>query len=233
MQAAIHQVESTGQRYFDRNQLHKADRAKTQLLVVQDPSGTRIHKLDRMIFTIGRSRKADIQVLGKEISRIHATLIRARDQAGNPVYQLFDGDARITKPSYNGTRINGKPVTQHILANAELIQLGLRATAKFFDLQTDRVRNLNSISKPWPQDQFPKTQEAETLYCKIPVLASNASGANASETSETITSPLINDNFDQNQSPKQSLYPSSSLSYASKNSITSLDVLGDIIRNPK
>jgi pSer/pThr/pTyr-binding forkhead associated (FHA) protein len=193
MQLTTGNAKLTQGSYFDQNQLQKADQAKTKILVVKDSSGVQVHRLDRMIFTIGRSNRADIQVLDQEVSRIHATLIRKRDQEGNPQYHLFDGDARISKPSQNGTRINGIPVSQHVLANTDRIQLGLRGVVRFFDLSTDKFEKLNCTPEQWFQAQLQTMQAEATVWTELGTTNISSDQGN----SENMTSPLISSNLNQ------------------------------------
>jgi hypothetical protein len=113
--------------------------ANLQIFVVRDQSGSHAHRLDQPMYTIGRSDKADIRIRSTaDISRHHATLVRATTPEGTFYYQLVDGDAITGKASTNGTYVNNERIAEHPLVNSDQVLFGSTAVGKFFYLG-DRV----------------------------------------------------------------------------------------------
>lgn len=66
--------------------------------------GDSLHTLTGNIYTIGRSALCDIQIKkDNSLSRIHCTIAKGT----NDSYQIMDGNTLPSKPSSNGTRVNG------------------------------------------------------------------------------------------------------------------------------
>ena len=123
------------------------------IFVVQDLKKTRVYKLDRLLLTVGRSKRADIQILSQEVSRIHATLLRVRNVHGEPQYRLIDGDARCQKPSQNGIFINGQRVRSYDLQNRDEIAFCSRSRARFFQFSGPIDPPINPPPERWERDQ--------------------------------------------------------------------------------
>jgi pSer/pThr/pTyr-binding forkhead associated (FHA) protein len=110
------------------------------ILVVEDARGSNIYKLKKGTYTIGRSSEADIRIVGKGCSRIHATLIQASDRnLGTTLYTLHDGDVRNQKTSANGTIVNGFPIEFHKLRNDDQILFGTDAKATYLIVPEDFI----------------------------------------------------------------------------------------------
>lgn len=69
--------------------------------------------LDRMIYVLGRSRRADIQLRSRAVSKLHAILLNS-----GGVLMVRD------LASTNGTRVNGQKIHQGILLPGDKIAFG-------------------------------------------------------------------------------------------------------------
>jgi two-component system NtrC family sensor kinase len=86
---------------------------KASLLVVQGvEQGARFELADRPL-AMGRDAHNDIRILDSEVSRLHATLQRVKDN-----FVLTD------RNSSNGTFVNGTVIRSHTLVDGDQIQLG-------------------------------------------------------------------------------------------------------------
>lgn len=86
---------------------------KASLLVVQGvEQGARFELADRPL-AMGREARNDIRILDKEVSRLHATVQRVKED-----FVLTD------RNSSNGTFVNGEPIRSHVLNDGDQIQLG-------------------------------------------------------------------------------------------------------------
>ena len=84
---------------------------KRRMLVLEPgSSGERRMVLQEERCTIGRSRRADVQIDNAGVSALHASVVVHNDRA-----ELLDLD------STNGTRVNGEPVTRTPLRDGDLI----------------------------------------------------------------------------------------------------------------
>ena len=140
---------------------------QVHVLLVQDRHGARAYRLDRAIFTLGRSQKADIQIVGHAVSRIHATLFRRRNGQGKFYYHLIDGDARCGKPSQNGTYVNGHLIQSHNLANHDRIIFSASVKAKFLQLNPKSAQDLISAPERWIKATVNRIQEQETFMTDL------------------------------------------------------------------
>ena len=77
------------------------------------PNGKRI-PIGTDPLTIGRMPECDIPVADPNVSRRHAEIRREGDA-------VYVADLNST----NGTRVNGAPITQHVLSDGEIITIGL------------------------------------------------------------------------------------------------------------
>lgn len=111
----------------------------SHVFVVRDlanPADSEIEpfKLTEEMLRIGRSVRADIQVNGFDCSRIHATLVRARDERGQFCYMLHDGDLSAGRSSANGTYVNGQQISEHRLCNGDRVLFGSQVEATYWYL---------------------------------------------------------------------------------------------------
>ncbi len=96
-------------------------RRHPQLIVLMGESVGKTFPLERPAI-IGRGEVAQVQLRDDGISRRHAMVVRV------------DGELCIEDlRSANGTRVNGEPITRHILRDGDKIQLGERTILKFAD----------------------------------------------------------------------------------------------------
>jgi hypothetical protein len=84
------------------------------LEVVEGNDAGRKYALPVTGLTLGRSRDCDLFLMDTRVSRQHAAI--ARDAEGR--YVLRD------RNSTNGTWVNGRPVTEHVLEDGDTIKLG-------------------------------------------------------------------------------------------------------------
>ena len=86
---------------------------KASLLVVQGvEQGTRFELVDRPL-ALGRDARNEIRILDSEVSRLHATIQRVKDD-----FVVTD------RNSSNGTFVNGAVIRSHVLNDGDQIQLG-------------------------------------------------------------------------------------------------------------
>lgn len=86
---------------------------KASLLVVQGvEQGTRFDLGERPL-AVGRDARNEIRILDSEVSRLHATIQRVKND-----YVLTD------RNSSNGTFVNGAAIRSHVLVDGDQIQLG-------------------------------------------------------------------------------------------------------------
>jgi len=111
----------------------------SHLFVIRDlakPTDSEIEpfKLTEKVLRVGRSARADLQVNGFDCSRIHATLVRKRDEQGRFCYMLHDGDLSAGRSSANGTYVNGQQVSKHRLCNGDRVLFGSQIEATYWYL---------------------------------------------------------------------------------------------------
>lgn len=103
------------------------------LLVVSVHGEGHLFRLDQDTHQIGRSHDASIQLSHPQISRQHTLLVRQPDGR----YLLCDGDGH-TRPSKNGTYVNGIPVERRYLHSGDVIALGSpEIVAQYFQPEPD------------------------------------------------------------------------------------------------
>ena len=96
-------------------------------LSVRDQLGRRTIRLEKPVFTIGRRTTADLTLLGRDVSRVHAEIARDGD-----VYVLRDCGSRL------GTFVNGERLGDpHVLAHGDQIQLGPGSGVELVFLSSD------------------------------------------------------------------------------------------------
>ncbi|MEM9915634.1 MAG: SpoIIE family protein phosphatase [Planctomycetota bacterium] len=77
-----------------------------------------VRALDEPAITLGRSSKCDLHLDDPGVSRRHATLTAEPDGVLPAAWRLVDLDSR------NGTRVNGEPVTNVLLNDSDVIEVG-------------------------------------------------------------------------------------------------------------
>src|SRR5215831_16683053 len=86
----------------------------TPSLSVTDTTGQRIVPIDKPVFTIGRRSAADLQIIGRDVSRDHAQIVREGDR-----YLISDCGSRF------GTFVNDDAVrAPRVLSDGDRIRLG-------------------------------------------------------------------------------------------------------------
>jgi pSer/pThr/pTyr-binding forkhead associated (FHA) protein len=135
--------------------MNRLSQDKVNVLVVEDSQGVRAFQLDRILYKVGRSEHADIQILGSEVSRNHATLLRIPAEHGGFVYRLVDGDSRTKKRSANGTYVNGVRITSYQLRNNDQIVFAKGVAAKLFYVIPETAHRLLASPLPILQDVDP------------------------------------------------------------------------------
>ncbi len=83
--------------------------------------GRRVVEIDAPVLTIGRGAGQALQVLGAEVSREHADIVRAPDG-----YRVRDRGSRY------GTYVNGTRVTDQVLAHGDRIECGRTGAVLMF-----------------------------------------------------------------------------------------------------
>ncbi len=86
-----------------------------------------VHCLDQSHYTIGRAKHCSICLHHKEISRIHATLVK--DDCGQ--FHLLDGDGLYSESS-NGTFVNGNRIDRQVLQAGDIIHFGKLVVGQFY-----------------------------------------------------------------------------------------------------
>lgn len=143
------------------------EKSYTSVLIISDLEGCRAYRLDRNIYFVGRSQKADIQISDSKTSRIHSTLIKVNHADGDHHYRLVDGDARQGTVSQNGTYLNGQLISSKNLSNKDRITFGGCAQAFFLHLNSQFEYDLLNAPDRWLREQVNKQQEHETLSVDI------------------------------------------------------------------
>ncbi|MEM1028156.1 MAG: FHA domain-containing protein [Planctomycetota bacterium] len=77
-----------------------------------------VRALDEPAMTLGRSSTCDLHLDDPGVSRRHATLTAEPDHISPSAWRLVDLDSR------NGTRVNGEPVTNVLLHENDVIEVG-------------------------------------------------------------------------------------------------------------
>ncbi|MEZ5294146.1 MAG: SpoIIE family protein phosphatase [Vicinamibacterales bacterium] len=103
-------------------------------LEVNDGLGKRVIPIDKPTTTIGRRTESDVRLVGSDVSREHAEIVR--DDAG---FLLRDRGSRY------GTYANGAPVTEHRLTHGDRVQFGRTGGAEVVFL-TDAAASASATS---------------------------------------------------------------------------------------
>lgn len=108
----------------------KSTTAAPQLIVTHHRNTLARMNIDKPRLIVGRNELCDLQIEGEWISRLHAVLFR-NDQA----------TIVVDLKSRNGTFVNGKRVSKHVLVNDDIISLGDHRV-KFIDPSARRRMTL-------------------------------------------------------------------------------------------
>jgi phosphoserine phosphatase RsbU/P len=82
-------------------------------LEVNDGLGQRIVPINKDLLCIGRRTESDLRLVGSDVSREHAEIVKA-----NGDWVLRDKGSRY------GTYVNGEPITEHKLTHGDRVQFG-------------------------------------------------------------------------------------------------------------
>ena len=82
-------------------------------LEVNDGLGRRVIPIDKATLTIGRRTESDVRLVGSDVSREHAEILRE-----DGALVLKDRGSRY------GTFVNGEAITEHRLAHGDRVQFG-------------------------------------------------------------------------------------------------------------
>ena len=89
--------------------------ARSRIIVLVDEKPEKEYMLGRESTTIGRSAESTIHLPHHDVSRQHATIVLERDG-----YKIID------RGSPNGVFVNGDRITERVLQDGDVIQLGRR-----------------------------------------------------------------------------------------------------------
>ena len=95
-------------------------------LEVNDGLGQRIVPLNKDLLQIGRRTESDLRLVGSDVSREHAEIVKQND-----AWILRDKGSRY------GTFVNGEAVTEHTLAHGDKVQFGRASGADVVFLTGD------------------------------------------------------------------------------------------------
>lgn len=107
------------------------------ILVLEDQKGRRVISLGEDNYTLGRDSNNAIVIYDYQVSRIHATLIKKKDNETNDFsYHIIDGNLQ-GKRSTNGIIINSKAVITHDLRHGDTIRFATEAKANYYIISTE------------------------------------------------------------------------------------------------
>lgn len=107
------------------------------ILVLEDRKGRRIISLEDDNYTLGRDSHNSIVIYDYQVSRIHATLVKIKDQENNDFsYLIIDGDLQGNR-STNGLVIGGKATIEHELKHGEMVRFASEAKANYYIIPKD------------------------------------------------------------------------------------------------
>ena len=95
-------------------------------LEVNDGLGQRIVPINKDLLSIGRRTESDLRLVGSDVSREHAEIVKQDDD-----WLLRDKGSRY------GTYVNGEPVTEHKLVHGDRVQFGRASGADILFLTGD------------------------------------------------------------------------------------------------
>lgn len=104
-------------------------------LAVHDALGRRVVAIDKPVFTIGRGAGHDLQLVGGDVSRLHAEIVRGDDDS----YVIRDRESRY------GTFVNGTRISTHTLAAGDQIVCG-RQGAVLIYLGSGEAEDMSSVA---------------------------------------------------------------------------------------
>ena len=109
-------------------------------LEVNDGLGQRVVPLTKDLLAIGRRTESDLRLVGSDVSRKHAEIVR-------------QGEGWILKDkgSRYGTYVNGEAVTEHTLVHGDRVQFGRASGTDIVFLTGDIVYTRGRISEYRPK----------------------------------------------------------------------------------
>jgi sigma-B regulation protein RsbU (phosphoserine phosphatase) len=138
----------------------------TVQLTVSDSQGSHTVPIDKPVFTIGRRATADLQVIGRDVSRDHAKILQRGDG-----YVLVDCGSRF------GTFVNGEELTgEHLLVHGDKLSLGESGSTTLVFLSED--------------EQTPGLLTSSTSLPDLPQLAAVLNGLRALGTGRVLDEVL-------------------------------------------
>ena len=106
-------------------------RERCVLVETAGANGGRPHRIDVMSATIGRSQSCDVIIGDETLSRIHARIVRTKDE-----WTIEDAGSR------NGCFVNGIRVATAKLQRGDRVRLGAGAAFRFDLVSEDEERSL-------------------------------------------------------------------------------------------
>jgi two-component system cell cycle response regulator len=141
----------------------KAASRRPQLIVLSGESVGQAFHLDRPAI-IGRGEVAQVRLHDDGVSRRHAMVVRVGGE-------LCLEDLQ----SANGTRVNGEPITRHVLRNGDKIQLGEKTILRFTDDDSAEERSpqatyetavRDALTRVYNRRHFVERLESEVAYSR-------------------------------------------------------------------
>ncbi|APB32527.1 FHA domain-containing protein [Gloeomargarita lithophora Alchichica-D10] len=131
---------------------------RLHILVIEDSQERRVLALEAATYSLGRDSTSAIVLQADSVSRQHALLLRVPVPASHEYqYRIVDGNA-AGKASTNGIKINGTPMSQHTLADGDVVEFAADAQATYYH---------RTVVDPEMQDYL---QAAEFRSIKLPVV---------------------------------------------------------------
>ena len=114
------------------------------ILVLEDQQLRRVIFLENNRYTLGRDKRNSIIITNPQMSRIHATLLRFKNEHGQDCYRIIDGSVHGQK-STNGLYINGKKSNFRELKHGDHIVFSQGTVASYyiiFNLEDSKLLDL-------------------------------------------------------------------------------------------
>src|SRR5262245_54596685 len=96
-----------------RRDSNEFDPSQPALLVTYGNTSRKHRYLDRDILVLGRATSCDFALLSPEVAPVHCIVVRVKDG-----WRVRDCSGRP------GTRVNGRPVQEILLADGDVVQVG-------------------------------------------------------------------------------------------------------------
>ena len=123
-----------------------------------------VFELTGEVTTVGRGQGVDIQLKDPSVSRLHAELVRRRPD-------LYVCDLGM---SSNGTSVNGRPVTQRVLDEGDVISFGgARVRISGLPVLSDSDEATRSLRRSAAPELTRREAEVLTALCR-PALGQDA-----------------------------------------------------------